>query len=86
MAENANTPAATEKAKEQQRVAAGDQPAEAPKPRRRPAPVEETSTKQYRLKPDVGPHYDNGEKLEPGDVVELTARQFAAFSDKFEAV
>lgn len=78
-------PTAAEKAAAEKAAADKAAAAAAPAPRRR-KPEEDTSTKKYRLKADVGAHYDNGELLEPGDVVELTARQFEAFGDKFDAV
>jgi hypothetical protein len=43
-----------------------------------------TEDGEYRYLSGVGSHVHDGQRLKPGDVVKLSARQAAAFKDKFE--
>jgi hypothetical protein len=42
-------------------------------------------TKPYRLKTGVGNHYHEGQRVDPGTVLQLTERQADAFRQKFES-
>lgn len=48
--------------------------------------VDPDAVAPYRLRPDVGTHQQDGRIVQAGQIVQLTARQYRAWSEKFEPV